>query len=165
MSDTPLIKNHGALIGSVADLLRDDRKQSEYGRVVMPLTEVDVTISAIFSDKDKQHDAEHEQVSGIIQALRKEFGTNLKERVQLLFDQLEETWFADPVVMAQARNNEFENFRLMLDRMVMGTVVAGMDDNEEIFIRVVEDSEFQKTLMDLHAVRADRRLREAGLPT
>ncbi len=36
MSDT--IKNHAAFIWSVADLLRGDYKQSEYGKVVMPLT-------------------------------------------------------------------------------------------------------------------------------
>ncbi|MDA0202416.1 MAG: type I restriction-modification system subunit M N-terminal domain-containing protein, partial [Actinobacteria bacterium] len=38
MSDIPLIKNHAAFIWSVADLLRGDYKQSEYGKVVMPLT-------------------------------------------------------------------------------------------------------------------------------
>jgi len=32
------IKNHAAFIWSVADLLRGDYKQSEYGRVIMPLT-------------------------------------------------------------------------------------------------------------------------------
>ena len=31
------IKNHGAFIWSVADLLRGDYKQSEYGRVILPL--------------------------------------------------------------------------------------------------------------------------------
>ena len=31
-------KNHAALIWSVADLLRGDYKQSEYGKVILPLT-------------------------------------------------------------------------------------------------------------------------------
>jgi len=44
---------------------------------------------------------------------------NLNQRDQLLFDQFEETWVADPEVVAQARNNEFENFRLVFDRMFM----------------------------------------------
>jgi type I restriction enzyme M protein len=34
----PVIKNHAAFIWSVADLLRGDYKQSEYGRVILPLT-------------------------------------------------------------------------------------------------------------------------------
>ena len=37
-NDTPTIKNHAAFIWSVADLLRGDYKQSEYGKVILPLT-------------------------------------------------------------------------------------------------------------------------------
>lgn len=37
-SGTDTIKNHAAFIWSVADLLRGDDKQSEYGKVVLPLT-------------------------------------------------------------------------------------------------------------------------------
>ena len=33
-----VIRNHAALIWSVADLLRGDYKQSEYGQVILPLT-------------------------------------------------------------------------------------------------------------------------------
>lgn len=33
-----VVKNHAAFIWSVADLLRGDFKQSEYGRVILPLT-------------------------------------------------------------------------------------------------------------------------------
>jgi type I restriction enzyme M protein len=38
MADTPTIRNHAAFIWSVADLLRGDYKQSEYGKVILPLT-------------------------------------------------------------------------------------------------------------------------------
>src|SRR5947209_15050382 len=38
MAGTDTIKNHATFIGSVADLLRGDYKQSEYGRVILPLT-------------------------------------------------------------------------------------------------------------------------------
>lgn len=34
--DQDTIKNHSAFIWSVADLLRGDFKQSEYGRIVLP---------------------------------------------------------------------------------------------------------------------------------
>jgi len=36
--DNGAVKNHGAFIWSVADLLRGDYKQSEYGKVILPLT-------------------------------------------------------------------------------------------------------------------------------
>jgi type I restriction enzyme M protein len=38
MSDSATVKNHAAFIWSVADLLRGDYKQSEYGKVILPLT-------------------------------------------------------------------------------------------------------------------------------
>jgi type I restriction enzyme M protein len=37
-SDSTTIKNHASFIWSVADLLRGDYKQSEYGKVILPLT-------------------------------------------------------------------------------------------------------------------------------
>jgi hypothetical protein len=36
--DSNTIQNHAAFIWSVADLLRGDYKQSEYGKVILPLT-------------------------------------------------------------------------------------------------------------------------------
>ena len=38
MGDSETIRNHAAFIWSVADLLRGDYKQSEYGKVILPLT-------------------------------------------------------------------------------------------------------------------------------
>ncbi|MEW6581411.1 MAG: class I SAM-dependent DNA methyltransferase [Actinomycetota bacterium] len=37
-TDSATLRNHAAFIWSVADLLRGDYKQSEYGRVILPLT-------------------------------------------------------------------------------------------------------------------------------
>ena len=36
--DSNTIQNHAQFIWSVADLLRGDYKQSEYGKVILPLT-------------------------------------------------------------------------------------------------------------------------------
>ena len=38
MSIASTVREHSAFIWSVADLLRGDYKQSEYGRVILPLT-------------------------------------------------------------------------------------------------------------------------------
>jgi type I restriction enzyme M protein len=38
VSEAATIKSHAAFIWSVADLLRGDYKQSEYGKVILPLT-------------------------------------------------------------------------------------------------------------------------------
>jgi type I restriction enzyme M protein len=38
VTESPTIRNHAGFIWSLADLLRGDYKQSEYGRVILPLT-------------------------------------------------------------------------------------------------------------------------------
>jgi len=38
MAENDRIRNHAAFIWSVADLLRGNYKQSEYGKVILPLT-------------------------------------------------------------------------------------------------------------------------------
>ncbi len=124
------------------------------------LSEGDGTIAAIFSGKGPQHEPDPELLSSIIDALNARFGTDLNERDQLLFDQFEATWIADPEVVAQARNNEFANFQLVFGRMFMKTVVGRMDDNEEIFKRLLDDPEFHNYLMGHYAASVYRKLRE-----
>jgi type I restriction enzyme R subunit len=116
-------------------------------------------VKAIYSGKGPQHVPEKENLSKIIEVLNARFGMDLDEKDQLLFDQFEETWATDPEVIAQAQNNEFDNFRLVFDRMFLNRVVERMDDNEEIYRRVLDDEAFQKTLMDLYAERLYHRLR------
>jgi type I restriction enzyme R subunit len=118
-------------------------------------------VKSIFGEgRGKQNDPELELLSEIVKELNDRFGLTLDERDQLLFDQFEETWVADPEVSAQAQNNTVENFRLVFDRMFMGTVVGRMDGNEAIFKRILDDEEFRQVLMDLYAGRVYRRARE-----
>ena len=67
-------------------------------------------------------------------------GSMLGTADQLFFDQLEETWMADEHLVAQARANPIENFRLVFSRQFLKSIVGRMDDNEEIFKRVLDDA-------------------------
>jgi type I restriction enzyme M protein len=51
------IKNHAAFVWSVADLLRGDYKQSEYGRVILPMTVLRRLDCVLEPTKDKVLDA------------------------------------------------------------------------------------------------------------
>jgi type I restriction enzyme R subunit len=118
-------------------------------------------VKSIFGEgRGKQNEPELEPLSQIVDELNERFGLNLNEQDQLLFDQFEQTWVSDPEVSAQAQNNTIENFRLVFDRMFMGTVVGRMDDNEAIFKRILDDEEFREVLMDLYAARVYRRARQ-----
>ena len=67
---------------------------------------------------------EEERLSEIVDELNEKFGLTLTERDQLLFDQFESTWLADSEVVAQARNNTLENFRLVFDQRFLATIMA-----------------------------------------
>ncbi len=99
-------------------------------------------------------------LSEIVSTLNERFGLNLDERDQLLFDQFEQTWLADPEVVAQARGNSLDNFRLVFDRRFLKTVVGRMDDNEAIFKRMLDDPDFQTALMDLFSTRVYQQARK-----
>ena len=65
----------------------------------------------------------------------------------------------DEQLAARAQNNDFQNFRLVFDRTFMDTIVKRMDVNEEIFKRILDDPEFQQTILDYYAGRLYERLR------
>ncbi len=117
-------------------------------------------VKTIFGEgRGRQTDPQVEHLSEIIDELNERFGLGLDERDQLLFDQFEETWAADPDVVDQARSNTLENFRLVFDHRFLDTVVSRMDENEAIFKRILDDEEFRQVLMDLYAGRVYRRVR------
>jgi hypothetical protein len=87
---------------------------------------------------------------------------DLDERVQLLFDQFEESWLADPEVSAQAQNNTYDNFRLVFDRLFLKAVVDREEQNQEIVRRILDDEEFGQALKDLYAARVYQRARDEG---
>jgi type I restriction enzyme M protein len=68
MAGTDTIKNHAAFIWSVADLLRGDYKQSEYGKVILPLTVVRRLDCVLEPTKDAVLE-KHRQLSGRIENL------------------------------------------------------------------------------------------------
>ncbi len=56
-----------------------------------------------------------------MEVLNERFGLELGEADQLLFDQFEESWAADPDLVNQARNNTLENFRLVFNPKFINT--------------------------------------------
>ena len=117
-------------------------------------------VQTIFGEgRGRQQDPELEPLSQIVDELNERFGLTLDERDQLLFDQFEESWLADPEVSAQAQNNTYDNFRLVFDRMFLKAVVDREEQNQEIVKRILDDEEFGQALKDLYAGRVYRRAR------
>ncbi len=116
-------------------------------------------VVAIFSGRGPEHEPETEHLSRIVDVMNERFGLELGDADQLLFDQFEETWAADESLAARARNNDFQNFRLVFDRTFLDTVVRRMDDNEDIFKRILDEPTFRQTVLDYYAEKLYGRLR------
>jgi type I restriction enzyme R subunit len=119
-------------------------------------------LTSIFGGRGPQHDAEEEHLSRIIEVINERFGLKLTDADQLLFDQFEESWASDPTLGAQARQNDLENFRLAFDRTFMNTVVNRMDQNDEIYGRILDDPDFRDLLADYYVRKVYDRLRATG---
>ncbi|MGH3005678.1 MAG: type I restriction endonuclease subunit R [Gaiellaceae bacterium] len=125
-------------------------------------------VVAIFSGRGPEHEPEKEHLSRIVDVMNERFGLELGDADQLLFDQFEEAWAADESLAARAKNNDFQNFRLVFDRTFLDTVVPRMDDNDEIFKRILDEPSFRQTVLDHYAARLYGRLRaehdQPGIP-
>ena len=100
MSEGRLVNNHAGLIWSIADLLRGDYKQSEYGRVILPLVVLrrldcvlEPTKEAVLSKLQSLHGLEN--VGPVLQAIT---GTEVHNTSRLTLRAI----LADP---AQAAGN------------------------------------------------------------
>ena len=56
---------------------------------------------------------------------------------------MEASWLADAHLVEQARANPIENFRLVFADTFLKTIVGRMDDNADIFRRILDDPAFQ----------------------
>jgi type I restriction enzyme R subunit len=105
-------------------------------------------LKAIYSGEGKQTEEEQERLSAIIQVLNDHFGTALGPADQLFFDQMEATWLGDEQLVAQARANPIENFKLVFADAFIKSIVGRMDDNADIFQRILDDPAFQSIVMN-----------------
>ena len=122
-------------------------------------------VKSMFGDAaGRQQDLSLLPLSEIVLTLNERFGLYLTEKDQLLFDQFEEEWAADPELEAQAQNNTLDNFRLVFDRIFVGTIVKRMDANEAIFKQIIDDPDFKATIGDYYVRKMYQRLRASSAP-
>ena len=99
-------------------------------------------------------------LSSLIDRLNERFGTDFSEADQLFFNQIRATAENDEVIAEVARANNFANFSSYLDRMLDELFIARMEGNEEIFSRVMTDTEFRSVAHEHLAREIFRRVRE-----
>ena len=98
-------------------------------------------------------------LSQLIDIVNERFGTDFNPADQLFFDQIVEAAMADDGVRQAAAVNPGDKFELVFKNLIENLFVERMDQNEEIFVRFMNDVPFQKIVTTWMASEAYRRLR------
>ena len=98
-------------------------------------------------------------LSRLIDIVNERFGTDFTHGDQLLFDQIVETAVADENLRRAAAVNPDDKFKLVFGNLLEHLFADRMDQNEEIFIRFMNDPSFKSVVTDWMASEAYRKLR------
>ena len=104
-------------------------------------------------------------LSQLIDVVNERFGTDFNQADQLFFDQIVEAAMADEGIRQAAAVNPGDKFELVFKNLLERLFVERMDQNEEIFVRFMNDVPFQKIVTTWMASEAYRRLRTEARET
>ncbi len=99
------------------------------------------------------------QLSKLVDIVNSRFGTDFNQADQLFFDQIVEAALADDGLRQAAAVNPEDKFELVFKTLLKRLFAERMDQNEDIFIRFMNDEPFQKVVSAWMASEAYRRLR------
>lgn len=101
-------------------------------------------------------------LSQLIDVVNERFGTDFNQADQLFFDQIVAAAILDRGMQQAAAVNPEDKFELVFRNLLEKLFVERMDQNEEIFVRFMNDASFQKIVTGWMASEAYRRLRTDG---
>lgn len=81
-------------------------------------------------------------LSEIIKILNTRFSTEFTDADKLFFDAIEEELYADDKLRQQAQANSIENFKFGFDDIYMDKAISRMEQNQDIFSKMMDDKEF-----------------------
>jgi type I restriction enzyme R subunit len=98
-------------------------------------------------------------LSQLIDVVNELFGTDFNQADQLFFDQIVEAAMGDDGLRRAAAVNPGDKFELLFKNVLERLFVDRMDQNEDTFVRFMNDVPFQKVVTSWMAEEAYRRLR------
>ena len=102
-----------------------------------------VTEAGISRPKD-----EKDRLSNIIMLLNEKYDFDFTDQDRLYFEQIEQALYENNELKIRAKNNPIENFKYAFDEVFIQTLIDRMDANEEIFDKIMVDSEFKDDVKD-----------------
>ena len=103
-------------------------------------------------------------LSQLIDIVNERFGTDFNQADQLFFDQIVQAAVTDEGLQQAAAVNPEDKFELVFKNLLERLFVERMDQNEDIFVRFMNDEPFQKMVTTWMATEAYRRLRSTPRP-
>jgi len=98
-------------------------------------------------------------LSKLITIINERFGTNFTHADQLFFDQIVEAAVTDDDLRQAAAVNSEDRFELVFRNLLEHLFVERIDQNEDIFIRYMNDASFRDVVSNWMSLEAYRRLR------
>ncbi|MBI2212137.1 MAG: DEAD/DEAH box helicase family protein, partial [Acidobacteria bacterium] len=103
--------------------------------------------------------AEEVPLSQLIDLVNERFGTDFNQADQLFFDQIVEAAMTDDGLRQAAAVNPKEKFELVFRNLLERLFVERMDQNEEIFVRYMNDGQFRDVVSRWMSTQAYERFR------
>ena len=148
----------------------DDEVRLEYYRL-QKISEGSVSLAegdahALDGPTEVGSGAVHEEsvpLPQLIDVVNERFGTDFNQADQLFFDQIVEAAMSDDGLRQAAAVNPEDKFELVFRNLLEGIFVERMDQNEEIFVRYMNDASFRQTVSGWMVSEAYRRLRTGSV--
>ncbi|KXK39158.1 MAG: type III restriction protein res subunit [Bacteroidetes bacterium OLB9] len=99
-------------------------------------------------------------LSEIINVLNERFGTEFEEADKLFFDQIEAELMEDETLQTQAKVNKIDTFKYAFEDLFITKLIDRMDQNKEIFEKILEDKVFGDLVKDLMMKKVYKKLNE-----
>ena len=108
----------------------------------------------------KRAKEEKATLSEIIDVLNERFGTEFEEADRLFFEQIEAELMNDETLQTQAKVNKLDTFKYAFEEMFIDKLIDRMDQNQEIFEKILEDQSFGGLVKELMMKKVYARLNE-----
>lgn len=107
--------------------------------------------------RDKE---EKDTLSNIINLLNEKYDFDFTDQDRLYFEQIEQALYENDDLKIRAKNNPIENFKYAFDEVFIQTLIDRMDANQEIFDKIMANSEFKDDVKNWLTKKIYERFRE-----
>jgi type I restriction enzyme R subunit len=108
----------------------------------------------------KRAKEEEALLSEIVAVLNDRFGTEFEEADKLFFDQIEAELMEDETLQKQAKVNKIDTFKYAFEDLFIEKLIDRMDQNQEIFEKILEDKVFGDLVKELMMKKVYKRMNE-----